>query len=123
MNTTLAKNLTVDDRKIIKILTRQLARQFGPRLKSIILFGSRARGDARPDSDIDLAVILDQDDPESRETIRDLAAELGLEYGLFVSTRIWSQKHWNFLQALQTSLYQNIQKDGIELLPKGMLSA
>ncbi|HEV2249701.1 MAG TPA: UPF0158 family protein [Candidatus Limnocylindria bacterium] len=32
---------------------------YGPRLKQVVLFGSRARGDADPDSDMDLVVVLD----------------------------------------------------------------
>jgi predicted nucleotidyltransferase len=37
-----------------------LAARYGERLKSLYLFGSRARGDHRPDSDADVAVFLDQ---------------------------------------------------------------
>jgi predicted nucleotidyltransferase len=36
----------------------KLADAYGPRLQSIVLFGSEARGEARPDSDIDLLVLL-----------------------------------------------------------------
>jgi uncharacterized protein len=36
------------------------------RPKRVILFGSRARGDARPDSDIDLLVLVDDDAPAER---------------------------------------------------------
>lgn len=35
-----------------------LRRHYGPRLERVVLFGSRARGDARPDSDYDVAVFL-----------------------------------------------------------------
>jgi uncharacterized protein len=35
-----------------------LDRTYGPRLERVLLFGSRARGDARPDSDYDIAVFL-----------------------------------------------------------------
>ena len=38
--------------------------------RRIILFGSAARGDAGPDSDIDLLVILDDDTPPERLTLR-----------------------------------------------------
>ncbi len=41
---------------VIRRLVRRLARQFDP--DQIILFGSHARGDARPDSDIDLLVVM-----------------------------------------------------------------
>lgn len=39
-------------------LDRRLRKRFGPRFVRLILFGSRARGDARPDSDVDVAVVL-----------------------------------------------------------------
>ena len=41
---------------------------FHPR--RIMLFGSRARGESGPDSDIDLLVILDDDAPDDRLTLR-----------------------------------------------------
>ena len=37
----------------------RLTKRYGSRLKSVLLFGSRARGDFRPDSDADVAVFLD----------------------------------------------------------------
>lgn len=42
-------------------LLRSIIAELAP--QRIILFGSRARGDARPDSDIDLLVVLDDDVP------------------------------------------------------------
>ena len=39
-------------------LRPRLEARYGARLKALILFGSRARGDHRPDSDADLAVVL-----------------------------------------------------------------
>lgn len=43
---------------LIALMTQRLAAQFNP--QRIVLFGSRARGDARPDSDVDLLVVLDE---------------------------------------------------------------
>lgn len=42
----------------IEQITRLIVREFDP--VKVILFGSRARGDARPDSDVDLLVVLDE---------------------------------------------------------------
>lgn len=41
---------------------------------------------------------------------------VGAEHDVYLSTRIWSQGHWEELGELQTLLYQNIQRDGINLL-------
>lgn len=37
----------------------RLERAFGSRLRDILLYGSRARGDNRPDSDVDVMVVLE----------------------------------------------------------------
>lgn len=36
----------------------ELAKLYGERIERVVLYGSRARGDARPDSDYDVAVFL-----------------------------------------------------------------
>ena len=47
----------------IQTLADKIAREFHP--EKIILFGSHARGDAQPDSDVDLLVIMDSDQHRS----------------------------------------------------------
>ena len=51
----------------IPVMVERIVKAFDP-LK-IILFGSHARGDARPDSDIDLLVVLPAIDDRARQTI------------------------------------------------------
>jgi uncharacterized protein len=48
----------------IQQLVNDIAREFHP--EKIILFGSHARGDAGPDSDVDLMVIIDSNEHPSR---------------------------------------------------------
>jgi len=50
--------------QVPELLLKQVVSVFGPR--RVILFGSRARGDARTDSDFDLVVVLDDDVPNER---------------------------------------------------------
>jgi len=53
----------------IKIIKEELERR-GIRVEKIILFGSRARGDFKPDSDWDFLVVLDRElDPRQRREI------------------------------------------------------
>jgi len=46
------------ERAIIADIKSRLAETFGDRLTGVVLYGSRARGDAQPDSDMDLLVLL-----------------------------------------------------------------
>jgi predicted nucleotidyltransferase len=48
----------MDADEIIADMTARIVRRFDP--VEVILFGSRARGDHRPDSDVDLIVVLDE---------------------------------------------------------------
>src|SRR5713226_1372422 len=71
------------------VLTRfraALDRVYGDRVERVVLFGSRARGDARPDSDYDVAVFLKDltDRWDEVDRIADIAADIMDETGAFV---------------------------------------
>ena len=71
------------------VLTRfraALDRVYGERVERVVLFGSRARGDARPDSDYDVAVFLKDltDRWEEVDRIADIATDIMDETGVFV---------------------------------------
>jgi len=68
-------------------LKRRLERRFGDRFVALYLFGSRARGAHDPDSDVDVAVILDQKLPcsfEVNEQIIEDTYELMLETDYYI---------------------------------------
>lgn len=45
--------------RVFDELKERLSAAYGERLHAVVLFGSEARGDARPDSDIDVLVVLE----------------------------------------------------------------
>jgi uncharacterized protein len=64
-----------------------LERIYGPRLRGVYLYGSAARDQLTPDSDIDVAVLLDavEDSFAEHERIGQLGSDLSLEYDTLVS--------------------------------------
>ncbi len=61
-------------RKQIREMVKRIVRQFRP--EKIILFGSQARGQAGPDSDVDLLIVMDV-----KGSKRHKAVEIGVELG------------------------------------------
>ena len=72
---------------ILAQLRRHLEVLYGPRLVQMVLYGSQARGDAEPGSDIDVLVVL-QGPVDSYEEIKrtsDIVAGLSLRHGEVIS--------------------------------------
>ena len=64
------------DENVLEEIVHKLVEAVDP--DRIILFGSRARGDSRPDSDVDLLIVKDSDQPTHRRTIPAYRALTGL---------------------------------------------
>ena len=110
--------LTDTEQQALAALIQRLYASYGSRIRSVVLFGSKARGDAGPDSDIDVLVVLSDDDPYLCSSIRRLAARVSLEYDLLFSVRAMGRSHWERLARYRFSLYHAIQSDGIDLTPR-----
>ncbi|MEI6437016.1 MAG: nucleotidyltransferase domain-containing protein [Bacteroidota bacterium] len=81
----------------------------------IILYGSRARGDERNDSDWDILVLTDYPVDIKKESVfRDHLYDLELETGEPFSIFVYSKIDWNTKQSV-TPFYFNVTKQGIQL--------
>jgi len=87
------------------------------RLVEVYLFGSRARGDFTPDSDLDLLIILEADDWETKDKVRFVAADVSLEYDVLINTHILSRARWEKMAHQQATLWREVQRDGVPLMP------
>ncbi len=99
---------------ILKSLKKGLQRLYGPRLKGLTLYGSYARGEATPDSDIDVALVLD-DFPDAWTEIRrvgDLVSRLCLRFSVLVA--IYPVREHD-LQTGQSPLFLNIRREGVPI--------
>lgn len=80
------------------------------------LFGSRARGDSRADSDWDVLILVENKaiTNEIEDKFRGPLYDLELETGEIISTFIYPKKIWN-RNLVFSPLYKNIKKEGIRL--------
>ena len=106
------KAIVKSDNSLI-FFSRGIRAKLGARVKRMILFGSRARGDAHPQSDADCLVIVDRVSSRVNESIDETAGETLCRYGIMVSAFPVSEatfKHRRF-----SPLLINVGKEGVLL--------
>ena len=102
------------------LLTEYLAeirKIYGLHLKSVILYGSYARGDYTPDSDVDIMILVDLTD-EEMDQYSDELAEVGFEYnvthGIWMMPVVKNQDHFKHWVSAYP-FYENVQREGVKL--------
>jgi predicted nucleotidyltransferase len=111
--TTLEPSLT----RAVREFARRVA--CGYPLEQVVLFGSRARGTERTDSDADVAVLLRGVRRRSLETnfeMVDIAYEVFLETGIYIQPLPLWENEWQHPETCSNPrLVQNIEREGIRL--------
>ncbi len=102
---------------VLKKYVEDVRKLYGSHLKTVILYGSYARGDFRPDSDIDIMILVGLNDQEIRQEDRRLSKmtfEYDYDYDLNIMPIVKNIDHFNkWLRAYP--FYYNVKKEGVEL--------
>jgi len=113
-----SNGLTIQERAAVQAFLQRLHRDYGQGIQQTILFGSKARGDSGPDSDIDILIIVDEESWPLRNAISAIAAQVSLEYDVLIGPRVIGQERWQRMGQERFSLYENIMREGIPLTPE-----
>ncbi len=82
----------------------------------IMLYGSRARGDAEPDSDWDFLILLrSAPDWRLKQRIRRQLYEIEWETGEVISSIFQSQQEWSSPLLQASPFQQNVSKEGVQV--------
>lgn len=98
---------------------KQIARELRKRLASLVplidlrVFGSRARGDFAPDSDLDVFIEVEAITPEARQMISDIAWELGYASDRVISTVVVTREQLEHGPISASPLLTNVEREGV----------
>ncbi|MFH1929570.1 MAG: nucleotidyltransferase domain-containing protein [Chloroflexota bacterium] len=106
---------TMKEQAAVQAFLQRLHRDHSQALRRTVLFGSKARGDSEPDSDIDILIVVDEESWTLRDAISAIAAQVSLEYGVLIGPRVIGQERWARMERERFSFYENVAREGIPL--------
>jgi predicted nucleotidyltransferase len=118
MKATTLASLSATEQAAITAYVQAIQRQYPDRIRAVALFGSKARGDDDPESDIDLLVICDSEDRQFRSALWRKASEISLDQNVLISVRVYSQERWQRARQIGLPFTSEIISDSIPLTPE-----
>jgi predicted nucleotidyltransferase len=103
------------DRLIVAELKGRLPAEVARHLKQMIIYGSRARGDAAEDADLDLVALVDEKTLELEAALDDIAYKVMWEHDFtpIISLKVFAEERFRASLAKGYSFYRNVERDGI----------
>jgi len=103
-----------DWRAALRDFSARVRQAYGSRLSRLVLYGSRARGDAVWDSDVDVLVVLKAYDDFSAEvsTLSVLSGEILRDHGIVLSAMPASVKE---LEESEKTIFQSVRREGVTI--------
>ncbi|MBS1258606.1 MAG: hypothetical protein MAG551_01665 [Candidatus Scalindua arabica] len=105
------------DRELILMFKNRLPSDVKGHLERIIVFGSRARGEAKEESDIDVVALVDKKTSEIERKLEDVAYQVMWDHDFkpIISLKVFAESQFNSAIKRGFSFYENVQKEGVSV--------
>jgi predicted nucleotidyltransferase len=105
--------LNTKEKSALKQFKAALQQTLSGQLIELKLFGSKARGDDRPDSDIDVLVVVTNDDWRICDVVYGVVTDILLQTDISISPKVVSENQLEQLKKEDTFFLRNISRDAI----------
>ena len=101
------------DDSIAREYSTKVRAALGDRVRDIILFGSRARGEQKKYSDYDVLIVVDKRDREIVKTIRKIAVDILDEHERLIGNIVYDVDEWERKKSFPFGI--NIKREGLRM--------
>ena len=108
-------HLSDRDAGALEEFARQVRACLGANLVALKLFGSKARGDAEPDSDLDVLVLVVGRRLEAEDAVLDIAFDVNLVHDVYISPRVIERAVLDHPVWRITPFVQALEREGVPL--------
>lgn len=105
--------IPVLEQPILQEFKRRVEQRFPGELVRVVLFGSKARGDASAESDIDVLTVVRSQDWKLGDEIRDIGYELEIAHGVVLSIQVMGQRQYQELKARGSTFLEQVEQEGL----------
>lgn len=82
----------------------------------LVIYGSKARGDGREDSDLDVLLVVRDEASDLKRTLRRIGYDLAAASWIVPSIMAYTQSEWSRLKSVRSSYRAAVERDGIAVL-------
>jgi predicted nucleotidyltransferase len=108
-------NLASQEQAWLDSFRQALADNFPDLIEQIVIYGSKARGDAGPESDIDVLVILRRGDKITKAKVRQIGHLLAVTSEAVPSIMVYTLDEWSARKAGGSPFYHAVTRDGVRV--------
>jgi predicted nucleotidyltransferase len=105
--------LSIKEREIVERFRQIIECRFPAEIVDVLVFGSKARGDATNESDIDVLVTTLSNNWKTGDAIRDIGYGIDDEIDYKLSIQVISKAHFDYLRQNNFQFARNIENEGI----------
>jgi predicted nucleotidyltransferase len=105
--------LTAADQAWLDAYRNVLREQFPDLVQDMIIFGSKARGTARPDSDLDIVLIIRAGDWQVKREVTHPGYDLSIGTDVVPSFIVYTTAEWQQLRERQSVFREVVERDGV----------
>ena len=111
----LGNAMNAQDRQILMDLKARISAAIPLQLHRLIVFGSRARGDAAPDSDLDVVALVDARAPDLERRLDDIAYAVMWDHDFrpIISLKVFSESQFETAAQKGFSFYRHVMLEGV----------
>jgi len=107
--------ITKSEKEVVEDFKRRIEEKYPGKITEVLVFGSKAKGNATEDSDIDILVIIYTENKQVVKEIRNIGYDLEIENDFILSIQVFSEKYINYLRSIPTQFIQNVDSVAISI--------
>jgi predicted nucleotidyltransferase len=107
--------MDVRDKALVLEFKNRLTQDMAKQVKRLIVFGSRAKGEATEDSDLDLVALVDEFTPQLEEQLEDIAYQVMWDHDFkpIISLKVFQETSYADALGKGYSFYRHVEAEGV----------